>query len=219
MRFKNRTVAGQLLAAQLLDYANRDDAIVLALPRGGVPIGFEVAKVLNVPLDILVVRKLGVPGHEELAMGAIAPGDVQILNQQIVQSCRVDDAALNQVIAREQQELERREQLYRDDRPALNLRDRTVILIDDGLATGATMRVAVQAVRQACPQQVIVAVPIGAPETCQELKTEAEQMICLETPRRFSSVGSWYDDFSQTTDEEVSTLLKAAIEFTPSATF
>ncbi|WP_432812304.1 phosphoribosyltransferase [Pantanalinema sp. GBBB05] len=217
MRFENRTAAGQLLAAQLHPYANRDDVIVLALPRGGVPVGFEVAKGLNAALDILVVRKLGVPGHEELAMGAIAPGGVQTLNHHIVLSSRVDDTAIMQVIAQEQQELARREQLYRSDRSSLTLRDRTVILVDDGLATGATMRVAVQAVRQQQPARIVVAVPVAAPETCQELGQEVDQIICAETPQRFSSVGSWYEDFSQTTDEEVRTLLKAAIEFTPSA--
>lgn len=217
MRFPHRTAAGQLLATQLHDYANRNDVIVLALPRGGVPVGFEVAKALHASLDILIVRKLGVPGHEELAMGAIAPGGVQTLNQQIVLSCRVNDAAIAQVIAHEQRELERREQLYRGDRPAPNVRDRTVILVDDGLATGATMRVAVQAVRQEQPAQIVVAVPVAAPETCQALGAEVDQIICTETPQRFSSVGSWYDDFSQTTDEEVRTLLNAAIEFTPSA--
>lgn len=214
MRFKNRTAAGQLLAAPLHAYANRDDVTILALPRGGVPIGFEVAKALNAPLDILVARKLGVPGQEELAMGAIAAGDVQILNQPIVQSCRVDEVAIAQVIAQEQQELARREQLYRGDRPAPNLHDRVVILVDDGLATGATMRVAVQAVRQKQPGQIVIAVPVAAIETCAELSREVDQIICLETPRRFSSVGSWYDDFSQTTDAEVKVLLQAAIEFT-----
>ncbi|MGI0487811.1 phosphoribosyltransferase [Pantanalinema rosaneae CENA516] len=219
MRFQHRTAAGQLLATQLSTYANRDEVMVLALPRGGVPIGFEVAQALHVPLDVLIVRKLGVPGHEELAMGAIAPGGVQILNHQIIQSCQVEDTAIATVIAQEQQELTRREQLYRGDRPATNLRDRTVILVDDGLATGATMRVAVQAVRQEHPAQVVVAVPVAAPETSEMLAAEVDRLICMETPRRFSSVGSWYEDFSQTTDEEVRLLLTAAHEFRPSVLF
>lgn len=222
MLFKDRTAAGQLLGEALAAYANRPDVLVLALPRGGVPVAFEVARTLNAPLDVFLVRKLGVPGREELAMGAIASGGVRVLNDDIVQGLHLSEAAIRQVAAKEQQELERRERLYRDNRPIPEIGDspngdsfasRTVILIDDGLATGATMRAAVQALRQQQPAQLIVAVPISSPETCREFEAEVDEIVCAETPRPFYSVGLWYDNFSQTTDEEVRDLLKRAANF------
>lgn len=210
MLFKNRTAAGQLLAGQLSNYANRSDMLVLALPRGGVPIAFEVAKALNATLDVFLVRKLGVPGQKELAMGAIASGGVRVLNDDIVKGHHLSEVAIEKVAAKEQRELERRERLYRDDRPAPEIGDHIVILVDDGLATGATMRAAVRTLRQQHPAQLIVAVPIAAPETCREFESEADKVVCAETPSRFFGVGLWYEDFSQTTDEEVCDLLKQA---------
>lgn len=210
MLFKNRTAAGQLLAGQLSNYANRSDVLVLALPRGGVPIAFEVAKALNAALDVFLVRKLGVPGQKELAMGAIASGGVRVLNDDIVKGHHLSEVAIEKVAAKEQQELERRERLYRNDRPAPEIGNHIVILVDDGLATGATMRAAVRALRQQHPVQLIVAVPIAAPETCREFESEADKVVCAETPSHFFSVGLWYEDFSQTTDEEVCDLLKQA---------
>lgn len=211
MLFKNRKAAGQLLAGQLAEYANRRDVLVLALPRGGVPVAFEVAKALNAPLDIFLVRKLGVPGHEELAMGAIASGGVRVLNRDIVRAHHLFEAAIHQVAVREQRELERRERLYRGDRPAPDVAGRTVILVDDGLATGATMKAAVLALRQQQPGRLVAAVPVSSPETCQELRSEVDDIICATTPRPFYSVGLWYEDFSQTTDEEVRDLLDRAV--------
>ncbi|MEW6497146.1 MAG: phosphoribosyltransferase [Cyanobacteriota bacterium] len=210
MLFKNRKAAGQVLAKELTTYANRPDVVVLALPRGGVPVAFEVAKALNAPLDVFVVRKLGVPGQEELAMGAIASGGVRVLNKDVVEPRHLSEETINQVAAKEQQELERRERLYRDDRPAPDLQGRTVILIDDGLATGATMRAAVKALRQQQPAQIVIGVPISSPDTCHEFEDEVDKIVCAMTPRPFYSVGLWYDDFSQTTDEEVRDLLKQA---------
>lgn len=218
MLFKDRRSAGQRLTEKLSQYANRPDVLVLALPRGGVPVAFEVATALNVPLDVFLVRKLGVPSHEELAMGAIASGGVRVLNEDVVRSLNLSEATIDQVAAKEQQELERRERLYRDGRPAPNLREHTVILVDDGLATGATMRAAVMALRQQQPTRIVIAVPVSSPETCQEFEDEVDEIICAVTPRPFYSVGLWYDNFSQTTDEEVRDLLKRAVESTrPSA--
>ncbi len=210
MIFKDRKHAGQVLAAKLGAYANRSDVLVLALPRGGVPVAFEVAKALNAPLDIFAVRKLGLPGCEELAMGAIASGGVRVLNDEVVRSGEISEAAIETVALREQQELARRERLYRDNRPAPEIRGRTVILVDDGLATGATMRVAVVALQQLQPSSIVVAVPISAPETCSELSQAVSEIICVETPHPFVSVGLWYENFSQTTDEEVCELLALA---------
>lgn len=215
MKFKDRTEAGQVLARKLAAYANHEDVIVLALPRGGVPVAFEIATALNVPLDVFLVRKLGVPGQSELAMGAIANGGVRVLNQDIVRSLRLSDAVIDKVAAQEQQELERRERLYRDDRPLPLLHERTVIIVDDGLATGATMRAAIEAIRQQQPARIVVAVPISSPETCRDLAVEVDEIICVETPQPFCSVGLWYEDFPQTTDEEVRALLKQA-QTTPS---
>lgn len=208
MLFKDRTAAGQLLAGELAAYANRSDVLVFALPRGGVPVAFEVAKALNAPLDVFLVRKLGVPGHEELAMGAIASGGVRVLNEEVVQELRISEAAIAQVAAKEQQELERRERLYRDNRPIPALHGRTVILVDDGLATGATMRAAIMASRQQQPARIVVAVPTSSPETCREIKAKVDEIICAMTPCPFYSVGLCYDNFPQTTDEEVRDLLK-----------
>lgn len=208
MLYKNRKAAGQILAKELAAYANRQDVLVLALPRGGVPVAFEVAKALNAPLDVFVVRKLGVPEQQELAMGAIASGGVRVLNENIVRSLGISEAAINQVVAKEQQELERRERLYRGVRPVPTLHERTVILVDDGLATGATMRAAVVALQQQKPAKIIVAVPVSASETCQEFQSKVDEVVCAATPNPFYSVGLWYEDFPQTTDEEVRVLLE-----------
>ena len=205
--FRDRSEAGRLLAAKLAAYANRPDVLVLALPRGGVPVAYEVARALNAPLDVFVVRKLGVPGHEELAMGAVATGGVRVLNEQVVDGLRIPDYVIDAVAAQEQQELARRERLYRGGRPPPDVRGRTVILVDDGLATGATMHAAIKALRQLQPARIVVAVPTAAPETCEALRAEVDEVICAITPEPFHAVGLWYEDFSQTTDEEVRDLL------------
>src|SRR6267143_1259859 len=206
-RFRDRREAGRLLAAKLAAYANRPDVIVLALPRGGVPVAYEVARALGAPLDVFVVRKLGVPGYEELAMGAVATGGLRVLNDQIVQDLRIPDYVIDRVAAEEGEELTRRERAYRGGRPPLDVRGRTVILVDDGLATGATMHAAIQALRQQNPARIVVAVPTASPETCEEMKARADDVICAITPEPFHAVGRWYQDFSQTTDEEVAALL------------
>jgi putative phosphoribosyl transferase len=208
-KFRDRNEAGQLLAEKLAAYAHRPDVLVLALPRGGVPVGFEVARALNVPLDVFLVRKLGVPGHEELAMGAIASGGVRVLND-VVRYMRIPDEIIDAVAEKEQQELDRRERAYRGDRPAPEIRGRTIILVDDGLATGSTMRAAAMALRKQQPGQIIVAVPVAALETCNEFRAEVDDIICAVTPDPFYAVGIWYKDFSQTTDEEVHDLLERA---------
>jgi len=205
--FRDRTEAGRFLARGLGAYANRPDVVVLALPRGGVPVAYEVAQALHAPLDVFVVRKLGVPGHEELAMGAIASGGVRVLNDDLVQRLGVPDAAIDAVARGEQLELERRERLYRGGRPPADLRGRTVILVDDGLATGSTMLAAVRAVRLQRPARIVVAVPTAAAETCEALRSEADNVVCASTPRPFRAVGAWYVDFSQTSDDEVRELL------------
>jgi putative phosphoribosyl transferase len=216
MPFRNRREAGRFLARKLSAYADRPDVLVLALPRGGVPVAFEVARALHVPLDVFLVRKLGVPGHEELALGAIASGGVRVLNDDVMRALRIPKEVVAAVAAKETQELERRERSFRGDRPAPNVRGRTVILIDDGLATGSTMRAAIVALRQQRPARIVVAVPVGAPETCAEFQHEADEAICAVTPDPFYAVGVWYDDFSQTTDEEVHALLeRAAAESAP----
>lgn len=210
MLFRDRTEAGQLLADQLTDYANRDDVLVLALPRGGVPVAFEVARALHAPLDVFLVRKLGVPGREELAMGAIATGGVRVLNDDIVGQLEITDAVIDQVAGEQGQELERRERLYRGDRPAPDVRDKTVLLVDDGLATGSTMRAAVVALRHQDPAYLVVAVPVGSRETCADFRAQADDVVCARTPDPFYAVGLWYGDFTQTTDEEVRALLDRA---------
>ena len=207
-RFASRQEAGVELALRLEQYKGRDDVIVLALPRGGVPVASEVARALNAPLDVFVVRKLGLPGHPELAMGAIASGGVQVLNADVVEWYRVPTTVIDQVARREQAELDRRQIAYRGDTRAPDLRGRTILLIDDGLATGSTMKAAVQAARLHQPSRIIVAVPVGAPETCQELAAIADEVVCARTPEPFSAVGLWYTDFSQTTDAEVRQLLQ-----------
>jgi len=212
--FANRTEAGCLLAEKLVKYAGRDDVIVLGLPRGGVPVANEVAKRLGAPLDVFIVRKLGVPGFEELAAGAIASGGVRVLNEDVMRAIPHADEAIETVTARETAELERREHEYRYGRPAPELRDRTVILIDDGLATGATMRAAVKALRQSGAAKIVVAVPVGPPDTCREIEKEADETICLSTPEFFQAVGQYYEDFSQTSDEDVRTLLNRAAQNT-----
>jgi putative phosphoribosyl transferase len=216
--YRDRSDAGRVLATQLTAYANRSDVLVLALPRGGVPVAYEVAKALHAPLDVFIVRKLGVPGHEELAMGAIATGGVCVLNEDVVQMLRIPDKVIEAVIAKEQQELERREHLYRDDRPPPDVRDCTIILIDDGLATGATMRAAIKALRQQHPARLVVAVPVAAPPTCEELGAQVDEIICAKTPEPFYGVGYWYEDFSQTTDEEVHALLAQSEQEKPVTT-
>src|ERR671923_1235276 len=195
--FRDRREAGQLLAAKLAGYANRQDVLVLALPRGGVPVAYEVARALNAPLDVFLVRKLGVPGHEELAMGAVATGGVRVLNDQVVGGLRIPNYVIDAVAAQEQRELTRRERLYRGGRPPPDIRGRTVILVDDGLATGATMHAAIKALRQQQPARIVVAVPTAAPETCEALRAEVDEVICAITPEPFHAVGLWYEDFSQ----------------------
>jgi putative phosphoribosyl transferase len=210
--FPNREEAGRLLAEKLERYADRNDVIVLGLPRGGVPVAYEVAKSLRVPLDVFIVRKLGVPGFEELAAGAIASGGVRVLNEDVLRALPNADEIIESVTAKETAELERREKSYRDDRPAPELRDRVVILVDDGLATGATMRAAVKALRQRGVAKIVVAVPVGPPDTCREFEDEADETICASAPEFFQAVGQYYEDFSQTSDDEVRDLLARAAE-------
>lgn len=205
--FRDRVEAGELLAGRLTDYRDRDDVVVLALPRGGVPVAREVAHALGVPFDVYVVRKLGVPGHEELAMGAIATGGVRQVNRDVVDALGIPGHVIDAVAEREQRELDRREHAYRGNRAPVLLTGRTVILVDDGLATGSTMRAAVMAARQQQPARVIVAVPVGAASTCADLAGEADGVVCLRTPEPFVAVGLWYRDFTPTTDHEVRTLL------------
>lgn len=212
MLFHDRSDAGRRLAEKLMAYANRPDAVVLALPRGGVPVGYEVARALNAPLDVFLVRKLGVPDQEELAMGAIASGGVRVLNEDVVTQLGISEDVIDAVASEESRELRRREELYRDDRPMPEVRGATVILVDDGLATGSTMRAAVAALRRQGPARIVVAVPVGAAETCDELRRTADEVVCDRTPEPFWAVGIWYDDFMQTTDEEVHNLLERASE-------
>lgn len=209
-RFKDRLEAGTLLAQRLAAYAGRDDVLILALPRGGVPVGFAISQALNLPFDIILVRKLGVPGHEEYAMGAIASAGVAILHRDVINSLGITMAAVEQVKRRETAELERRERLYRASRPAPSLQDRTVILVDDGLATGATMQAALQAARVGKPARLIVAIPVAPPETCRSLRNLADDIVCLKSPEFFQAVGQWYEHFEQTGDEEVIELLDKA---------
>ena len=206
-RFHDRREAGQLLARRLADYKDRDDVVVLALPRGGVPVGYEIARELKAPLDVFVVRKLGVPWQPELAMGAIAGTGTEVLNGDVVTAYNIPPHVIRAVAEREGRELQRRLREYRGDRPPPDLHDRRVILVDDGLATGSTMRAAVKAIRQARPRAIVVAVPVAASETCRELQDEADQILCLRTPPGFAAVGRWYEDFSETTDDEVRELL------------
>jgi putative phosphoribosyl transferase len=209
-RFRDRAEAGRFLAGKLRAYAGRPDVLVLALPRGGVPVAYEVARALGAPLDVFVVRKLGLIGHEELAMGAIASHGVRVLNDDVVQALNIPPEVIDAVAAEERQELERREKAYRDDRPVPDVRGRTVILIDDGLATGSTMRAAVAALKMLHPARLVVAVPVASRETCSELRREVDDIVCAFTPEPFMAVGLWYEDFTQTSDEEVHDLLERA---------
>ena len=210
--FANRTEAGRLLAEKLGEYADRSDVIVLGLPRGGVPVAYEVAERLRAPLDVFIVRKLGVPGFEELAAGAIASGGVRVLNQDVMRAIPHAHEVIEAVAAKETAELERREELYREGRAAPQVRDRTVILVDDGLATGATMRAAVKGLRHSGAAKIVVAVPVGPPDTCREIKEVADEIICLSTPEFFQAVGQYYEDFSQNSDDDVRELLSQAAQ-------
>jgi putative phosphoribosyl transferase len=207
IRFSNRQTAGQALAHRLQPYAQRQDVLVLGLPRGGVPVAAEVARVLQAPLDICLVRKLGVPGHKELAMGAIAAGGVRVLNQDIIGELGISDQTIEEVEAQELRELQRRDQAYRGNRPPPDLRDRTVIVVDDGLATGSTMKAAIAVVQSQQPARLVVAVPVAPVDVCDALKAEVDEVVCLLTPEPFYAIGLWYKNFAQTTDDEVKALL------------
>jgi putative phosphoribosyl transferase len=208
--YQDRTQAGQVLAQYVLAHVSDLNPLVLALPRGGVPVAFEVARALHADLDVFLVRKLGLPGHEELAFGAIASGGVRVLNRELIEELHVPEDLISRVTALEEEELKRREHLYRQNRPPLALRDRTVVLVDDGLATGASMMAGVRALRPHNPRRIVVAVPVAAPETYEQFRREADEIICPATPEPFVAVGGWYDDFSQVTDNEVRKLLEQA---------
>lgn len=209
-RYQNRQEAGKILAQQLSNYANRNDVIVLALPRGGVPVGYEIAKALNVPLDVFIVRKLGVPGHSELAMGALAIGGTTVFNDDIINSLSITEVEIQAVTAKEEQELKRREIAYRGEHAFPSLQNKTIILVDDGIATGATMRAAVKALKQMNPASIIIAVPVAERFLCEKMKPSVDHFICPLCPTQFYAVGAWYEDFSQTEDDEVYALLKDA---------
>jgi putative phosphoribosyl transferase len=206
-RFRNRTEAGKLLGAKLAEYANRSDIIVLALPRGGVTVAFEVAKMLNAPLDVCLVRKLGVPGHKELAMGAIASGGSRVINENIVHWLRISEQTIDDVVAMEMRELERRHRAYRGNRPPPQVKNHTVILVDDGIATGATMRAAIATVKQQQPRELVVAVPVAPPSTCEELQASVDKVVCVMMPIDLYGIAIWYEEFDQTSDTEVCELL------------
>ncbi|NJR65158.1 MAG: phosphoribosyltransferase [Leptolyngbyaceae cyanobacterium CRU_2_3] len=207
LRFRDRAEAGQLLANQLREYAHQSDVLILALPRGGVPVAYEISRVLQVPLDLCLVRKLGVPGHEELAMGAIASNGIRVTNETLLRSLSISEQVLAEVTAAEQKELERRDWAYRGNRAVPDVRDRTIILVDDGIATGATLRAAIALLKQQAPRRIVVAVPIAPPLSCEALKLIVDQVVCLAMPKTLSSIGEWYEDFSQTTDQQVCQLL------------
>lgn len=208
--FSDRHEAGRLLAEALVTYPGRDDVVVLALPRGGVPVGFEVARALEAPLDVIVVRKLGTPGHEELAMGAIASGGVTMTNEDVLGKVYVDAEEFDRIVDRERGELRRREERFRGDLQPPEVGDKTVIVVDDGIATGSTMRAALEALRQIGPSQIVMAVPVASPDVCEDMRSLVEDLVCLQTPTPLFSVGTWYREFSQTTDDEVSELLSRA---------
>ena len=212
MRFRNRFDGGQALAKKLAHSAGRGDVVILALPRGGVPVGAEVAVALNAPLDVFVVRKLGLPGQEELAMGAIASGGTRVLNYHVVQNFDIPADVIDAVTLTEQKELRRREEAYRGNRPPVDIRDKVAILVDDGLATGATMRAAASAIRDHGPRHVVIAVPVGASSSCHDIRGEVDEVVCVHEPEDFGAVGAWYDDFAQTTDEEVRLILDRVAE-------
>jgi predicted phosphoribosyltransferase len=216
MYFRDRRDAGRKIAERLAAYGNRPDVVVLGLPRGGVPVAYEVARALNVPLDVFTVRKLGVPGHAELAMGAVASGGVRVLNRDVIDVLQIPDYVIDRVAEREQEELERRERLYRDDRPFPDLRGKTLILVDDGLATGSTMQAAATALRKQNPARLVVAVPVGSAATCDEFRHEVDEVLCAITPEPLDGIGLWYEDFSQMTDEEVRELLASRVAPPPS---
>jgi predicted phosphoribosyltransferase len=210
MRFRDRAHSGRVLAERLRSYSGRENLLVLGLPRGGVPVAFEVARALGAPLDVFVVRKLGVPGHEELAMGAIASGGVRVLNDEVVEALAIDEETIARAAAAAAAELERRERAYRGERGPVEVAGRTVIVVDDGLATGSTMRAAVLALRAQEPERLVVAVPVAAERTCNELRADVDEIVCVLTPDLFQAVGLYYDDFSPTTDEDVRELLERA---------
>jgi putative phosphoribosyl transferase len=210
VKYRSRTEAGRMLSQKLTEYSNERDTIVLGLPRGGVPVAYEVATALSLPLDVFLVRKLGLPRHPELAMGAIASGGIQVLNQSLIRALGVSNAEIERVARAERRLLEQRERLYRGDSSPIDVQDKTVILIDDGLATGSSMRAAVTALRQGRPETVVIAVPVASTEACAELGAEVDRVVCGETPDPFIAVGMWYRDFSQTTDDEVRDLLRRA---------
>jgi putative phosphoribosyl transferase len=212
VRFRNRAEAGRALARALSRYAGRDDVVVLALPRGGVPVGYEVAKELGAPLDVFLVRKLGVPGHEELAMGAIASGGVLVLDERVLRWLGISEDQIQKTLARELEELRRREAAYRHGRSLPDLKGKTVILVDDGLATGASMQAAARAVRRHEPARIVIAVPVASRATCDQFRDEVDEVVCAVTPEPFYAVGNWYEDFSQTTDDEVRELLERAAD-------
>ena len=212
MIFRDRSDAGRQLAGQLAKYAGRSDAVVLALPRGGVPVGFAVAEALGLPLDLFLVRKLGAPAQPELAMGAVASGGVRVLNQEVIEQLGIPPELIEREAAREERELERRQQLYREGRLPAAVEGRVCILVDDGLATGSSMRAAARALRLQRPARVVIAVPVGAAFTCEELCGEVDELVCVDTPEPFFAVGQWYDDFAQTRDDEVRELLRRSAE-------
>jgi putative phosphoribosyl transferase len=214
-RFQNREEAGRILAAKLMIYANRPETIVLALPRGGVPIGYEIARALNLPLDVMIVRKLGVPGHEELAMGAIASGGVRVLNRSVIESLRIPPDSLEAVEKREALELMRREATYRGNRQPIPLKGKNVILVDDGVATGSTMRVAISALREQCARRIILATPVAPPTVRWEMEALVEDFVALVMPEDFFGVGQWYDDFTQVSDDTVYELLRNGAKLQP----
>lgn len=206
-KFRNRTEAGKLLAGQLTDYANRSDVLVLGLPRGGVPVAYEVAKELDAPLDVCLVRKLGVPGHKELAMGAIAAGGVRVINENVIDWLRISPETINEVAAMEIRELDRRSHIYRGNRPLPKVKNHTIILVDDGIATGATIRAAISTLKKQKPRKLVVAVPVAGLSTCEELQAEVDEVVCILKPEDLYAIGLWYEDFQQTTDAEVCELL------------
>lgn len=209
-RFRDRFDAGRRLGRALASHVAESHLLVLALPRGGVPVGYEVARALNAPLDLMLVRKLGVPGHEELAMGAIASGGIRIVSDDVVAAFGIPERVIATVAANEEEELDRQQRMYRDDRPPPPVRDRSIVLVDDGLATGSTMRAAAAALRSERPERLTVAVPVAPVESCTELSREVDEVVCLYSPQPFFAVGNWYDDFSQISDEEVRQLLQLA---------
>jgi putative phosphoribosyl transferase len=210
MRFRDRAQAGRLLASRLTKYADREDVTLLGVPRGGIPVAFEVAQALHVPLDIFPLRKLGVPGQEELAFGAIASGGVRVLDAEVIGLVGISPQEIERVTERERKELERRERLYRDGRPAAEVRGRTVVLVDDGIATGSSILAAITALRQIQPARVVIAAPVAPAHTCERLRREVDEVVCVDTPESFHAIGQFYEDFSQATDAKVCDLLRRA---------